>query len=102
MRPPSMWECQKPSGLRPEGCCHSIWVAFGVCRHDEWPEVLTCVPLLARDDVVWRSLIAGWIALGELYPTICKRHAVDGRPIGKRYTRACLRQIGRNSQTYAT
>ena len=29
------WECQKPSGLRPEGCCHSICSWLGVRLHGE-------------------------------------------------------------------
>ena len=35
--------------------------------------------------MLWRSPIAGWIALTELYPTGYARQAVDGRPDGNRY-----------------
>ena len=102
IRPPSTWECQKPSGLRPEGCCHSIWVAFGVRRHGEWPNVSTCVPLLARGFKLFASLQVRALGLNAPEGTHHERHAVDGRPIGNRYTTACLGKIATNSQTYAT
>ena len=40
--------------------------------------------------MLWRSPIAGWIALTELYPTGYARRAVDGRPDGSRYPKAGL------------
>ena len=94
---PRTWECQKPSGLRPEGCCHSISSWLGVRLHGECQNVGTWVHLLARDDGARRSLIAGTIAPDELYRTSYHRHAVDGLPIGNRYPRACL---GTFSETY--
>ena len=43
---PRTWECQKPSGLRPEGCCHSI--SFGsadACTANGQMSALQCVYL---------------------------------------------------------
>ena len=102
MYSPRTWECQKPSGLRPEGCCHSISSWLGVRLHGECQNVGTCVPLLTRGFKLFASLQVRALGLNAPEGTHHERHAVDGLPIGNRYRRACLRQIGRFSQTYTT
>ena len=82
---PSTVEQQRPSGRGPEGCHHSISSAGTVGVLAECQNVGGFVPLLARDVGARRSLIAGWMARDELYPTSYRRHAVDGLPIGNRY-----------------
>ena len=102
---PRTWEChrsQKPSGLRPEGCCHSISSWLGVRLHGECQNVGSLVHLLPRDFMLFASLLDVALALDASEGYIHHRHAVDGRPIGSRYRRACLGRIDRLSETYTT
>ena len=97
---PRTRECQKPSGLRPEGCCHSISSWLGVRLHGKCQNVGTCVPLLTRGFELFASLQVRALGLNAPEGTHHERHAVDGLPIGNRYRRACLGRIGRFSETY--
>ena len=48
--------------------------------------------------MLWRSPIAGTIALSELYRTALVRQAVDGRPDSNRYPESGLRKSDTISQ----
>ena len=95
-------ECQKPSGLRPEGCCHSMSSWLGVRWHAEWQNVDTCVPFSLHENGLLTSLLVRALGLDVTEGTHYHRDAVDGLPIGNRYRTACLGKIGADSQTYAT
>ena len=78
-------EHQRPSGRRPEGLCHSISSSIGVRLHAEWQNVGTCVPLLARDLVLFASLLVRALGLDTSEGTHYHRHVTDGLLFGNRY-----------------
>ena len=87
---PRTWECQKPSGLRPEGCCHSILFQLGVRLHGECQNVGALVHLLACGLQLFASLQVRSLGPSGAEGSHHERHAVDGLPCGNRYRRACL------------
>ena len=84
--------CQKPSGLRPEGCCHSISSWLGVRLHSECQNVGGFVPLLARDDGVTQEVAGSWFdgaeraLLNQLSPACRGRTAEPTSVPARAYT----------------
>ena len=56
--------------------------------HAEWQNVGTSVPLLARDLVLFASLLVRALGLDTSEGTHYHRHVTDGLPCGNRYRRA--------------
>ena len=100
---PRTWECQKPSGLRPEGCCHSISLFGSACACTANARMLAAlVHLLACGLQLFASLQVRSLGPSGAEGSHHERHAVDGLPCGNRYRRACLGRIGTFSETYTT
>ena len=92
----------KPSGLRPEGCCHSkkqdLLLAdgseVGVRLHGECQGICSCWLFGTDLPAACGLQLFALLQVRSLGPSVAEgshheRHAVDGRPIGnRRYRRA--------------
>ena len=100
---PSTVEQQRPSGRGPEGCHHSISSAGTVGVLAEWQNVATFSDPEIHYVIEFEKALRSNMRNRDLKVTVLRRDfsAWTERRVGNRRD-ACLRQIGRFSQTCTT
>ena len=96
---PSTMEQQRPSGRRPEGCHHSISSAGTVGVLAEWQNVATFSDPEVHYVIEFEKALRSTQRNRNLEGTTKRLFGVDGTPRRQSRRAACLRQIGRFSQT---